>query len=74
MTEPVAIDWNDIATQLKTAFDISAKVAAVQRWDSERKPYYESMASLAEAMVKVSSEARAAREAADKENFKIAKP
>lgn len=74
MTEHITIDWNDIATQLKKAFDTTAKVAADQSWDSNRTPYYENMARIAEAMVKVSSEARAVREAADKDNFKISKP
>lgn len=74
MTENITIDWNDVALKLKTAFDTTAKVAAAQSWDSERKPYYENMARLADAMVKVSSEARAVREAADKDNFKISKP
>lgn len=74
MSDAKQTDWDDISTQLKVAFDTMASVAASRNWDSERGPYYEHMARLAEAMVKVSAEARAVREDAEKTGFKIGKP
>lgn len=71
MTATPDIDWDDVAVKLKAAFDTMAKVAENQRWDSDRKPYYESMAQIAEALAKTSAEARAV---ADTKQFSIKKP
>ena len=72
-TAQTAIDWDDIQTKLKDAFDAMARCAAAQTYDSNRQSYSESMARIAEALARTSAEARAQREAANKDNFKIEK-
>lgn len=54
-------DLDQIAHQLKEAFDVVASIA--DRKSAEFKiPHYEKMTQIAEALVKVSAEARACRE------------
>ena len=74
MNNQPQIDWDDVARKLKVSFDAMAEAAATNHYKSEKKPYCDSMAALADAMTRVSAEARAHREAHDKDNFKISKP
>lgn len=74
MSDAKPTNWDDVGAQLKVAFDTMAKAATNNSYSSDKRPYCDTMAALAEAMVKVSAEARAVREDAEKTGFKIGKP
>lgn len=57
------MDWDHIARNLKDVFDQNADAARTASWSSDKRPYWSTMAEVAEALVKVSAEARAARNA-----------
>lgn len=65
-----ALDWDDMAIKLKSAFDAMANSASNATYNSDKRPFCDSMAAIADALVKVSAEARIVRE---KEQFKISK-
>ena len=74
------IDWDKIATRLSVAFDSAMGVAEKHmRYndssiDTDFRNAIEIANATAAALAKISSEARAHRDAKDKDNFKISKP
>lgn len=62
------IDWDRIAAKLSLAFDNSVKAAEGAYWEQDKHPYYKMMKDMADALVRVSAEARAQRAPG---NFKL---